>query len=266
MVPDQQRSFVPRPVRVSVPVRVDFEGDRFTIREFTANLSEGGIFLRTEHMVPPGRRGRLTFRLTQWDRPFTVEAEVVRVEMPDQGPDGPAPGLGIRFINLSPQDLAKIRRLVDGIRDGSVVEAIRRTVRESPKGLVQELRNIPTDQKLMLSIAANKEEIQALIRDGHSTVMLRLLENPRLTVPHVRAIVRDTRMETRVMLEIRKHQKWMSDEEVRYWFCRNPRSPFHEVQPLLPTLSIPHLQHMARDANVRPQVRTAAREAVSKRR
>lgn len=264
-MPEEQRQQLTRPVRVSVPIRVDFEGERFTIREFTANLSEGGIFLRTDVVVLPGTRGRLTFRLTQWDRPFTVEAEVVRTVMPTEGDQAPEPGLGIKFLNVPDEDLRKLRRLVDGIQDGSVVESIRRAVRESPKDLLHELRTLPTDQKLMLSISANKEEIDALIKDGHSSVMLRLLENPRLNVVHVRAIARDPRMETRVMLEIRKRQRWMSDEEIRYWFCRNPRSPMHEVQPVLPTLSVPHLQQMARDTNVRPPVRVKAREALSRK-
>ena len=47
------------------------------VDEFTANLSVGGIFLPTEHALPERARGTLTFRISQWEQPFTVEAEVV---------------------------------------------------------------------------------------------------------------------------------------------------------------------------------------------
>ena len=42
-----------RPVRVVFPIRVSFSGDTFLIKEFTANLSVGGIFLLTARMFPP---------------------------------------------------------------------------------------------------------------------------------------------------------------------------------------------------------------------
>lgn len=253
-----------RPVRVSVPVRVEFSGDRFLITEFTANLSEGGLFLPTEHTVEPGARGRMTFRLTQWDEPFTVEAEVVRVESPGQ--DTERRGLGIRFVDLDPKHLEQLRRLVDGLLGGSMVEAIRRSIRESTRNMETELRRRPTDQKVMLANCARENEIEALIRDGHPTVLQRLLKNPRLRLPHVRSIVRDPRVPTRMLLDVKKCRQWFADEEVRFLFCRHSRAPFHETRTILQTLSIPKLQILGTDMNLLPQVRLRAREILRTKR
>lgn len=257
---EPQATFRPRPVRVSVPVRVEFRGSRFAIREFVANLSEGGLFVMTEQMVPPGTRGTLTFRITPWDPPFTLDAEIVRIVLPDGPKAGRPPGLGIRFLDLDDADRKRLQRVVDGVRDGSVVESIRRSIRESPHGLDQELRLRTPDQKMILAIGARGEEIDALIRDGNPSVVQRLFDNPRLQVHHVRVVMRDARLPARVLLDIKRQPRWFRDEEVRWAYCRHPKAPFQDVQQVLSTLSVPRLRQIETDGLLRQDVRNKARD------
>jgi uncharacterized protein (TIGR02266 family) len=249
-----------RPVRVSVPVRVTFSGSTFLIKEFTANLSVGGVFLITDHVVEPGVEGQLTFRGSQWDRPFTVRAIVVRAVPP--GPDSRAtPGLGLQFLQLDEISRQSLQRLVDGIQDGSVVEAIRRSIREGrSRNLLEEIRRRPIDQRLMLALQAAGEEIDALIRDGNAVVIERLMENPRLSVRHLRVISRDPRMPAKTMIAVGRQDRWINDEEVRFNFCSHRQAPLPEVLRKLPELSIARLQQMSKNANLRPQVQAKARE------
>jgi hypothetical protein len=179
--PGESRKFV----RVAFPAEVEFAGEKLRFKEFSANLSEGDLFLPTELSVEPGTRGRLTFRISQWEDPFSVDAEVVYRQPPPTAEGQSPAGLGMRFI------------------DPGAVE--------------------------------------------------RLLENPRLTIPHVRQVLRDTRMSTRLMLSLRRQQKWFGDEEVRYSYCKRLAAPLPEVQSLLPKLTIKQLEL---DPNLRPQVRT----------
>lgn len=255
----------PRPIRISIPARVEFEGERFTISEFTSNVSEGGVFLLTEHMVPPGTRGRLTFRISQWDPPFTVEAEVVRVVAPERDDQELQPGLGIRFIQLEEPDRRRIERLIEGVCSGSVIETIRRSILEVGRTLETELRHRPTDQKLMLAIGATGKEIEALIRDGQPAVMQRLLDNPRLQVGHVRRIVADPRMPVRVLLDVQRQQRWFRDDEIRTSFCRHPGAPFENVRTVLPTLSVAGLRQIVGGGTVAKRVRDLAREIVRRK-
>ncbi len=255
----------PRPIRVSIPARVEFEGERFTISEFTANVSEGGIFLLTEHMVPPGTRGRLTFRISQWEQPFTVEAEVVRVVPPERDDQELQPGLGIRFMELDEPDRLRIERLIEGVCSGSVIETIRRSILEAGRTLEVELRQRPTDQKLMLAIGATGKEIEALIRDGQPAVMQRLLDNPRLQVVHVRKVIADPRMPVRVLLDIQRQQRWFRDEEIRTSFCRHPKAPFENVRTVMPTLSVGGLRKIMAGGTVIKRVRDLAKEIVRRK-
>ena len=89
-----------RPVRVRFPVDVGFCGAQFQLREFTANLSVGGAFLPTDWEIPVGSVGKLTFRISQWEAPFTVEAQVVRCFRKDEEAHGYPSGVGIQFVDL----------------------------------------------------------------------------------------------------------------------------------------------------------------------
>ncbi len=263
---DDAAERVERSVRVHFPAQVEFAGERFTIQEFTANLSDSGMFLPTDHAIPPGTRGTLRFRLTQWDEPFTVAAEVVRTGVAGEATFDREAGIGIRFLDLGDVDRARLQRLVEGVRDGSVVQSIRRGIKESGKGLDQELRRRPMGQKLILATFAYTEEIDALIRDGQVPVLARLLKNPRLRVPHVRAVLRQTRLPKTLLREVERNRDWMRDEQVRLNFSKHPNAPLEGALRLIPQLPLPRLQQLAADTHLRPPLREKVKQLLKERR
>ena len=87
--------------------------DRFVF-EHTDNISRSGVFVLTNKPLPIGSKVKLQFSLVA-DRLTEVEVdgEVIRVvnnEDSKSGRFGPA-GMGVKFINLSPQ----IRNIIDDI-------------------------------------------------------------------------------------------------------------------------------------------------------
>jgi uncharacterized protein (TIGR02266 family) len=248
-----------RAIRVVVPILASFATETFAIREFTVNLSEGGVFLPTEKSRPPGTRGSLRFRVTQFEDPFTLQAEVVHVIAPDNEAGRPA-GMGIRFLDVSSDDRKRLHRLVEGVRDGSVVDAIRRSMREGRRSLLEELRRRPVDQKMMLAISARTEEIYAILRDGNPTVVERCLQNPRFLSKHVVALLRDVRTSTRLLRLINANRSWMSDHDVRWHFCNHLNATVDDVLAHLPQLPVPRLRQLAEDRRIRQPIRAKARE------
>ncbi len=83
---DTKTATVDRPSRVLVPVLVSFESEAFTVRDFTLDLSIGGIFLVTDHVCPWGTVGTMKFRSSQFEEPFTIQGRVVRVVSEDEPP------------------------------------------------------------------------------------------------------------------------------------------------------------------------------------
>jgi len=251
---------VERPLRAAVPVLVTFESESFTVRDFTLDLSVGGMFLITERVCPWGTIGTLKFRTSQFEDPFTMEGRVVRIVTADDAQPGRPAGLGIEFLAPAEAHKEKLGRLVAGAHSGSVVEAIRNSIREGERTLEQELRSRPVDQKLMLAINARPEEIRALIRDANPTVIIRLLDCPRITLAHTMLMLRNRNLPTRVLSAIHRSISHRSNEETRWLFVTHPNAMFSEVVAEMKKLNGFKLRRLTREPNVRQNVRSKARE------
>jgi len=251
---------VERSTRVQVPVLVSFESESFTVRDFTLDLSAGGILLATDRVCPCGTVGTMKFRSSQFEEPFTIQGRVVRVASEEELTAGKSPGLGIAFIDLTDELKQRLDDLVGGVRAGSVVEAIRKSVREGERTLDQILRNRPADQKMMLATVASTEEIRALIRDANPTVMIRLLNSPRLSPPDVIQMLRNRNLTTRVLSAICRYQASRSNDEARYLFVTHPNAMFSEVVAEMKKLNRNKLLQLSREPDVRQNVRLKARE------
>jgi uncharacterized protein (TIGR02266 family) len=255
----------PRADRLVFPIHVSFEAAGEVLKEFTHNLSSSGLYLPSTTMLKAGTRGVITLRPTQWDDPLTLEGEVVRVVVEaGVAVDQPA-GLGIRFLDVTPEQQRRIDGIVDGIRSGSISSAIRRSIENGDRSLREELRKRSTDQKVIFALSASGTEIEAVIRDGNAAAVSRLLRNPRLTVAHVRSILKDVRLPSPVLRGIKRNPGWMADQHIRQLFCVHPNAPLQDVLAILPALPTPVLQGIARNVNLRAQVRTQARQRAERR-
>lgn len=100
--------------RVPLETRVQFKFDRFSgfLSDFSANISPGGMFIRTRAPQPPGTLLDFEFRLGDGFELIKGSGEVVWVRQEDEGPTRPA-GMGLRFLELSLGSKELIYRIVD---------------------------------------------------------------------------------------------------------------------------------------------------------
>src|SRR5947208_3865058 len=100
--------------RVPLETRVQFKFDRFDgfISEYSANVSPGGMFIRTRAPQPPGTVLDFAFRLGDGFELIRGRGEVVWNRLEDEGPTRPA-GMGLRFQELSEGSKDLIYRIVD---------------------------------------------------------------------------------------------------------------------------------------------------------
>ena len=88
--------------RVKMQAAVDFHSDNNFFNGFSANISDGGLFVATVDLQPLGTEVDLSFSLPSGER---IEAKgVVRWvrEVNDKLPDA-FPGLGVQFSSLKPE-------------------------------------------------------------------------------------------------------------------------------------------------------------------
>jgi type IV pilus assembly protein PilZ len=92
--------------------------DTFLFASIT-NISAMGIFVRTIQPLKPGTRLVLSFA-PPGDESFKLEGTVAWVNKLRSDGDNPNPGMGIRFINLKPEErerLVEVIRTIAYLRD-----------------------------------------------------------------------------------------------------------------------------------------------------
>jgi uncharacterized protein (TIGR02266 family) len=95
--------------RYDLEIKVDLESEHNFYTGLTQNISAGGLFIATHHLRRIGDRITLKFALPGNDKAVEVETEVrwLRENSALNRVDG-ATGMGVRFINLSPEATAAI--------------------------------------------------------------------------------------------------------------------------------------------------------------
>ena len=95
--------------RFDLEVKVDLESDHNFYTGLTQNISAGGVFIATHHIRRIGDRITLKFTLPGSEKTIDVETEVrwIRENSALQRVEG-AQGMGVRFINLTPEASAAI--------------------------------------------------------------------------------------------------------------------------------------------------------------
>jgi len=98
--------------RFDVEWAVDCIADDTFLYASIANISAMGIFVKTIEPLAIGTRLMLTFEPPGYE-PFKLQGEVAWINALREDGDNPNPGMGVRFVDLRPEDR---ERLVEVIR------------------------------------------------------------------------------------------------------------------------------------------------------
>jgi type IV pilus assembly protein PilZ len=97
--------------RYEVSYAVDYaSGDTFLFSYLT-NISEMGIFIRSENPLEVGSNLRLRFHIENQD-PLVIEGEVIWVNPFNESGENLNPGMGVRFRHLTPELREQVVELV----------------------------------------------------------------------------------------------------------------------------------------------------------
>ena len=97
--------------RFETSISVDYSsGDTFLF-SYIQNISEMGIFIRTDHPSRIGTRLRLRFHVEDGE-PLTLDGEVTWINPLRESGDNLNPGMGVRFIELTPDKRERVVGLV----------------------------------------------------------------------------------------------------------------------------------------------------------
>jgi uncharacterized protein (TIGR02266 family) len=86
----------PRDLRVTAQFQITFQTVDALVVAYSANLSRGGLFLKTDRLIPEGNVISLVIRLPDCGTDIEVPCTVVFVR---DGKDGQTAGMGLKFID-----------------------------------------------------------------------------------------------------------------------------------------------------------------------
>ena len=108
---------------ICIPVIFYKTGSKDFVIDYTTDLSDGGVLIQTETLLPVGTKLELIFKLPNSIKLIEVSGEVawVNESQHDQDPDKLIPGMGVKFINLDPESKKYIIDFIKTIRESSVL-------------------------------------------------------------------------------------------------------------------------------------------------
>lgn len=92
-------------------VKVDYRSAGSFMTDYAANISKGGIFIKTSLPLPVGERVRLRLTLPGGDAPFALDG-VVKWVSTLRDKDKPMAGMGVEFVNFDDEIREKLKALV----------------------------------------------------------------------------------------------------------------------------------------------------------
>ena len=82
------------------------------IKAYTANISSGGLSIKTENPLPPGHQFRLKLQIPDIQDPIHLKCEVVWSHRKEEGSPEKPPGMGVKFIEIAERDLHFLRKYI----------------------------------------------------------------------------------------------------------------------------------------------------------
>jgi uncharacterized protein (TIGR02266 family) len=97
--------------RTDVQIEISLGSDHNFYMGFTENISEGGLFVATHSLREVGSEMSIELTLPGIEEPIVARGIVRWLRLFNEGSDSP-PGMGLQFIDLTPQGAALIREFV----------------------------------------------------------------------------------------------------------------------------------------------------------
>lgn len=112
--------------RYESSIAVDYAGGETFLFAYLQNISEMGIFIRTDHPSSVGARLTLRFHVDEGE-PLVLDGEVTWINPLRKEGDDLNPGMGVRFIKLTPdlreQVVALVRTVAYLRKEDTIVDA-----------------------------------------------------------------------------------------------------------------------------------------------
>ena len=131
--------------------------------------------------------------------------------------------------------------------------------------LKDQIAALRPDERSRLAARADRITRSVLIRDPMPGVVVFLLKNPQISRQEVVEISKLNTLNHQAATIICANKTWIQSEEIRYNLVINPKISMPIAMRLIPSLSMKHLRELAKNHNIKEQIKRTALRLVLER-
>ncbi len=128
------------------------------------------------------------------------------------------------------------------------------------------VRRLPRTEKIKLAKRGPKKVLNILIQEADKQILRFVVQNPRLGVPEVLAILKNPQTSLEIIQSIGKNSGFMQSDEVKYHLVTNPKTPLPMALNHLKALNQKDLAKIAKSRHVKMQLKSNALKLLELRR
>jgi uncharacterized protein (TIGR02266 family) len=106
--------------RYDVKIKVDYRTMDMFLSNYVTNISKGGVFIQTENPLPLQSEIHLTLSLPELGATIEAKGKVAWTYDIKKGTSHIAPGMGIKFVDLPPQQKTLLEDYLKKLSDFTV--------------------------------------------------------------------------------------------------------------------------------------------------
>ncbi len=80
------------------------------------NISQGGVYIRTQELLPVGSELEIRFNLPNYNRPINSKVKVMWTYRQPSVIEMNSSGMGVQFLQIADQDLQAIEEFIEQIK------------------------------------------------------------------------------------------------------------------------------------------------------
>jgi len=130
---------------------------------------------------------------------------------------------------------------------------------QKSENILQRIQRLSVGQKIQLALKGGKDIRNVLIRDPNREVVIKVLENPKITENEVEMIARNPSSPDDALRYISKKKDWIRRYNVVISLASNPKTPIGVSMPLIPRLRMHDLVVLEKNKNIPEAVRNAVK-------
>ncbi|MEC4686277.1 MAG: hypothetical protein VST71_11155 [Nitrospirota bacterium] len=136
---------------------------------------------------------------------------------------------------------------------------------QKKESILQRIQRLSVGQRIQLALRGGKDIRSVLIRDPNREVVIKVLENPKITENEVEMIARNPSSPDDALRYIFKKKDWIRKYNVVISLASNPKTPIGISMPLITRLRMHDLIILEKNKNIPESVRNAIKRYIKLR-